>query len=88
MALFPNFRMRGVIGATTIRGSKPMKIVRLNQPKLSGSGSALKFSKRTILAGLVLFLSVFQFFRDFRERSFFILMFSIFFGPLVPTSSP
>jgi hypothetical protein len=53
---FRNFGTPGVIGWATFRGSKHMNLVQLDGLSLTVNGSAPKFSKRTILAGLVSFL--------------------------------
>ena len=48
--------MPGIIGWVTIRDSKYTSLVQLNHLSLTVKCSALKLSKRTILAGLGSFL--------------------------------
>ena len=59
---FRNFGMPGVTGWVTFRGSRHTNSLPLDCSSLFLKGSAPKFSKRTILAGLDLFLSGFWFF--------------------------
>ena len=47
----------GSIGWVTFRGSKHTNLLQLDRLSSALNGSAPKFSKRTILAGLVSFLS-------------------------------
>jgi hypothetical protein len=53
--------MPGIIGWATLRGIKHTNLVQLDLPILTVRGVAPKFSKRTILAGLVYFHVVFDF---------------------------
>jgi hypothetical protein len=55
--------MPGIIGWVTLRRSKPTHLQQLDRQSLTSSGSAPKFSKRTILTGLGSLLLGFDFFR-------------------------
>jgi hypothetical protein len=57
--------MPDIIGWVAIRGSKQANLLPLDHLSLTVKGSAPKFSKRTILAGLDLFLSGFLLFHPF-----------------------
>ena len=57
--------MPSIIGWATLRGSKHANLLQLDLWSLTVRGLAPKFSKRTILAGLILFPCRARFFRTF-----------------------
>jgi len=61
--------MPGIIGWATLRGSRHTNLLQLNLPNLTVKGSSPKFSKRTILTDLLLFLPEFQFSHRFSAKS-------------------